>query len=76
MEYGPADGVWTKEIWDIAAVAWLVLPDAVSSYASATPLIAEDGSYVHDPRRRPCRFAYHLNRDAIYSDMFEKLAAS
>ena len=72
-EYGPADDVWTKEIWDISAVAWMVLPEAVESYPLATPRIAADGSYVHDPRRPPCRFAYRLNRDAIFSDLFDLL---
>ncbi|MFP4550257.1 MAG: nucleoside hydrolase, partial [Spirochaetales bacterium] len=29
VAYGPPEGVWSKEIWDIAGVAWLVLPDSV-----------------------------------------------
>jgi len=73
VEYGPADGVWTKEIWDVGAVAWLTLPDAVESYTLATPRIAEDGSYIHDPRRTQCRFAYKLNRDAVFKDLYERL---
>jgi inosine-uridine nucleoside N-ribohydrolase len=76
IEYGPDAGVWTKEIWDIAAVAWLVLPGAVKSYPLATPRIAADGSYIHDPRRPPCRFAYQLDRDAIFADLFERLRLS
>jgi inosine-uridine nucleoside N-ribohydrolase len=73
VEYGPGDEVWTKEIWDISAVAWLVLPSSIRSYPLATPRIADDGSYVVDPRRPLCRFAYRLNRDAIFSDLFERL---
>jgi inosine-uridine nucleoside N-ribohydrolase len=76
IEYGPEGGVWTKEIWDIAAVAWLVLPDAVQSYPMATPRIAGDGSYIHDPRRPPCRFAYQLDRDAIFADLFRRLRSA
>ncbi len=67
------DAVWSKVVWDIAAVAWLVLPGAVKSFPLATPRIAEDGSYSHDPRRRQCRFAYQLDRDAIFSDMYARL---
>jgi len=67
------NAVWSKVIWDIAAVAWLVLPGAVKSFPLAAPRIAEDGSYVHDPRRHHCRFAYELDRDAIFSDMCERL---
>jgi len=73
VEHGPEEGVWSKQIWDISAVAWLVLPGAVESLARPTPRIVEDGSYVHDPLRRPCRFAYHLDRDAIFADLFSRL---
>jgi inosine-uridine nucleoside N-ribohydrolase len=73
-DYGPAGGVWSKEIWDIGGIAWVVLPDSVASFRIPAPRIADDGSYVHDPRRHLCRFAYRLDRDAIYKDMFERLA--
>jgi inosine-uridine nucleoside N-ribohydrolase len=69
------DAMWSKVIWDIAAVAWLVLPGAVKSFPLATPRIADDGSYIHDPRRHHCRFAYQLDRDAIFSDMCTQLGA-
>ncbi|MCK5249995.1 MAG: nucleoside hydrolase [Spirochaetaceae bacterium] len=71
-EYG-SEGVWTKEIWDISAVAWVVLPESVKSYSIPTPRVAEDGSYIVDQRRPPCRFAYKLDRDAIYRDLFTRL---
>jgi len=73
-EYLP-EGMGTKEIWDVAAVAVLVLPDAVQEYVTATPRIAEDGSYIPDPRRKLCRWVYHLDRDAIYADLYRRLAS-
>jgi len=73
-EYGPAAGVWSKEIWDIAGIAWLVNPGSVSSFAIPAPRVANDGSYIHDPRRHPCRFAYRLDRDGIYRDLFARLS--
>ena len=72
--YGPAEGVWSKEIWDIGGIAWVVLPDSVTSFEIPTPRIAPDGSYIPDPRRHLSRFAYRLNRDAIYRDLFDRLA--
>lgn len=72
-EYGPPDEVWAKEIWDIAGIAWLVKPETVTSFAVPAPRVASDGSYIHDPRRHLCRFAYRLNRNAIYQDLFAKL---
>ncbi|MCF7933735.1 MAG: nucleoside hydrolase [Spirochaetia bacterium] len=73
-EYLP-EGMGTKEIWDVAAVAALVLPDALQSYSTATPRIAEDGSYIQDPRRKLCRWVYHLDRDAIYADLYRRLGS-
>ena len=72
--YGPADGVWSKEIWDIGGIAWVVLPDSVASFEIPTPRIAPDGSYIADPRRHLTRFAYRFNRDAILRDLFGRLA--
>lgn len=63
----------SKVLWDLAAVAWLVLPGSVHSYHYPTPRIASDGSYVHDPRRPACRLAYELDRDAISTDFFTRL---
>ena len=75
-EGGDANGaVWSKVISDIAAVAWLVLPHTVTSFSCSTPRVADDGSYIHDPRRHHCRFAYQLDRDAIFSDMCARLRA-
>ena len=73
-EYGPGDPVWTKQIWDIAAVAWVVLPGSVESYCVPTPRIARDGSHILDPRRDPCRYAFRLDRDAIFTDMYARLS--
>lgn len=71
--FGAGRDVWSKVIWDIAAVAWLVLPESVASFQVATPRVVSDGSYIHDPRRHPCRVAYELDRDAIYRDLFTLL---
>lgn len=71
-----AAAAWSRVIWDIAAVAWVVLPAAVESFQIATPRLAPDGSYTHDPRRHVCRFACQLDRDAVYRDMFARLSVT
>lgn len=71
-EYIP-EGMGTKEIWDLGATAVLILPESVHSYMRATPRIAEDGSYILDPTRKPCRWVYALDRDMIFSDLYKKL---
>ncbi len=72
--YGPADEVWAKQIWDIGGIAWVVNPKTVRSFAIPAPRVAADGSYIHDPRRHSVRFAYDLDRNAIFKDMFARLA--
>ena len=72
VAFGRGADLFSKVIWDIAAIAWLVLPDAVQSFPMATPRVTDSG-YVHDPRRHQCRFAYELDRDAIYRDLFARL---
>jgi purine nucleosidase len=64
----------TKVIWDIAAVAWLVQPDAVQSYVLPTPCITPGGSFATDPRRAPYRCAYGVDRDRIFADLFRRIA--
>jgi len=72
-EYYP-EGMGTKEIWDIAAVAILILPNCYESIKINCPRIANDGSYIFDPRRHLIEMVYHLNRDMIFRDLFNKLS--
>jgi purine nucleosidase len=72
-EYGPADTLWAKEIWDIAGVAWLVLPDSVKSVPMPVPQVADDGTLVVPPSERFVRVAYELKRNAIYRDLSRRL---
>lgn len=75
VEYGPADTMWAKEIWDIAGVAWCVLPGAVRSVPMPVPDIADDGGYVMRAGERFMRVATELDRNAIYRDLARRLAA-
>ena len=68
------EGMGTKEIWDVAAVATLLLPEAIKTYHYPTPRVASDGSYILDPRREPMEVVYELDRDEIYRDLYKKLS--
>jgi inosine-uridine nucleoside N-ribohydrolase len=67
------EGMGTKEIWDIAAVAVIILPKSFKSVSISCPRVAEDGSYIMDPRRHKIELVYWLNRDEIYRDLYNKL---
>jgi len=71
-----ADGgnsCWSRVIWDIATVAWLVSDNFVETATIPSPIPTYDHAYVHDPRRHIIKSAYFLHRDAIFQDLFEKI---
>lgn len=66
---------WSKPLWDIAAVAWLVQPTWVYTEISPSPLLLDDMRWgPEDPARHIVRVATELYRDAIFADVFTKLA--
>jgi len=76
-EYNTAHSpVWSKVIWDVAAVAWLVNPAWIQSERIPSPLLNDDITWGPvDAQRHPVRSATGVNRDAIFQDLFGKLAA-
>ncbi len=66
---------WAKEIWDIAAIGWLLNESWVPSQLIPSPLLTDDLTYQTPPGRHPIRAAWYLNRNPIFQDMFRKLQA-
>lgn len=66
---------WSKEIWDLAAVAWLVNPDFMPSQVVPTPLLNtdEDCTWSFDPGRHPSRVCMDAKRDRIFRDLVSRL---
>ncbi len=64
---------YTRVIWDISTIAWLVKPDWAPSYLAPSPRISDDGRWIQDPTRHAIRYVYHLHRDAVFKDLFRKL---
>ncbi len=68
------ENAWTKVIWDIATIAWLVAPEElVKSKVVASPVLTDDGTWQQSKDRHPVRVAVGLDREAIYNDLFTKL---
>lgn len=65
---------WSKVIWDISAVAWIVNPKWVPTSVVPSPVLTSDLRYRAAKNRHSVRVATDLNRDAIFNDMFRKLA--
>lgn len=72
---GPA---WTRAVWDVTAVAWLLNQGErfMLSRLEHTPLPAYDNHYTLRPDAPLMRYVYHINRDALFTDLFQKLAGA
>lgn len=67
---------WAKEIWDISGVAWLVNADWVPTVLTHSPILTEPGIWSIDRSRHLIREAVRCNRNAIFGDLFRKIAGA
>ena len=67
---------WTRVIWDVTAVAWLLNDDHrfLSDCLIPSPIPEYDHHYGSDCSRHLINYVYHVNRDALFSDLFAKLS--
>jgi inosine-uridine nucleoside N-ribohydrolase len=66
---------WTRVIWDVTAVAWL-LNDGdkfMTSRIVPTPSPTYDGLYATNLRGVPMTYVYHIKRDALMDDLIGKI---
>ena len=73
-EYSADHYGWAKEIWDVAAVSWLVNAQWAPSELVHSPVLSSDCHYGFDNGRHFIRVVRRLNRTAIFRDMFSKLS--
>ena len=66
---------WTRVIWDVAAVAWLIDERFYEERLERSPIPGYDGYYAYDNSntRHFIKYVYHINRDELVEDLFEKL---
>lgn len=64
---------WTRVIWDVTAVAWLIDGRFFCERFEKSPIPEYDGHYAYDCNRHFIKYVYHINRDALVKDLFEKL---
>ena len=69
-----ADGKpWTRVIWDVTAIAWLIDGRFFGECLEKSPIPEYDGHYAFDNRRHFIKYIYHVNRDALAEDLFNTL---
>lgn len=66
---------WTRIIWDVTAVAWLLNDNDrfMQSSLVHTPIPEYDHHYGFDNSRQFMRYVTYINRDALFTDLFERL---
>jgi inosine-uridine nucleoside N-ribohydrolase len=65
---------YSKPIWDVVPMAWLVNPAWVESVVTPSPVLTDERTWLHDPYRHLVRVATRILRDRIFDDLFRKLA--
>jgi len=74
-EYSDDHFAWSKVIWDMAAVAWLLDDEWTPSVTIPAPILTDSVTWSFDPSRHLIRYVHHVDRDAILKHFFQKLAA-
>jgi inosine-uridine nucleoside N-ribohydrolase len=72
-DYAKDPPTWSKPLWDISAVAWVVRPAWVPTVLVHSPRLTSEYTWSHDPGRHWIRTATDVDRDAVFGDLFQKL---
>ncbi len=64
--------VWSRVIWDATTIGWLLNDQSrlMLDKLISTPIPEYGHHYALDPRRPLCTYVYHINRDALFADLF------
>ncbi len=65
---------WSKVIWDIATIAWLINPQWIPSSVVHSPILTDKFTWSFDNNRHFIRSASYVKRDKIFADLFKKLS--
>jgi inosine-uridine nucleoside N-ribohydrolase len=64
-----------KVIWDISAIAYLLNEEWIETEIVSCPIIENDLTYAFDIKRHKIKVAKKVNREEIFSDLFNKLTS-
>lgn len=68
---------WSRVIWDVTAIGWLLDSDSkmMQDRLERRPIPGYDDHYGYDPRRPFMQYVWHINRDALFEDLFNRLTS-
>lgn len=66
---------WSRVIWDVTAVAWLLNDNSkfMLERLCPSPIPEYDKHYATNPNRHFIKYVYSIRRDALFEDLFNKL---
>ena len=66
---------WTRPIWDVTAVAWLLDTEGkfMESRLIPSPIPEYNREYTYDENRHLIRYVYRINRDELFDELFRVL---
>jgi inosine-uridine nucleoside N-ribohydrolase len=64
---------WSKVLWDMTAVAWIIDAKWLSSDLVHSPIVTDNYTFSFDKSRHLIRAVNFVNRDPIFRDFFTKL---
>lgn len=64
---------WSKVIWDISAIAWLLNSESVPTQLVHSPILTDQVTWSFDSSRHWIRCAHYVHRDMIFKDLFQKI---
>ena len=67
---------WSKPLWDVSTIAYLVNPAWVPSELVHSPVLTDNVTWSVDRSRHLICCANYIHRDPIFRDLFAKLAAA
>ena len=72
-EYRSTHKGWSKEIWDMAAIGYVLNEDWAPCNIVASPVLLDNMSWASDKNRHPIKIVYEIKRDPILKDFIQKL---
>jgi len=64
---------WSKVLWDMTTIAYMINSDWTPSQLTHAPRVSETDQYMFNTNRHLMRMVYHIDRDAIMRDFFVKV---
>ena len=67
--------VWSKVIWDVTAVAAITAPETLDMVQIPRPIVTDNENYAFDMGNPHYVYVRRISRDALYTDLFQKLTS-